>query len=513
MTTNRIFALFFIMLLVASLAGSVHGAAPRGIEDRIRSAIEFVEGQLQTAQGADGFMHATVAGQPQTMYTEDASLVALALSAYQESHYSQEFYPYLKTSVEFIESAQTGSGDFYEYYDVANQTWLHSGHLYYSDAYTMMGPAYAAFVVTSQAESEKEYWASVIDKLRGCVDFWVPIDQTANGSIIFSFPDGSTRADVAANAALLVSLTYIALFEYNWGDRNLATKYASWSQNIAVWLASLQEKNQSAWGFGGFYSDQNKTVQAAFENGLIMFGLDSYYKAASLLLQNPQPSISDLRQVMIDWMVGYVEKMFDSWGGAQYERTEGGVISYPKTTLAVSSMLQATVDVWINIGPEVYWNDSSRLYEWMTGHNELSLDLQGTVNTAGSGGGFYAGIDRNGTMAASDLGVVALALYAMIRAAYVSIPGDYPVSFTTPTTRTSSTTLPQTTEVTTEATTTRQQTAENNPYVQYGLLVIISVAIIVGALGVTLKRFKSGANRRKRSLDAATRPVKAAFPC
>ena len=130
---------------------------------------------------------------------------------------------------------------------------------------------------------------------------------------------------------------------------------------------------------------------------------------------------------MIDWMVGFVEKMFDSWGGAQYARTAGGIISYPKTTMTVSSILQASVDVWINIGPRVYWNDSQRLYEWMTGNNELSVDLQSAVNIAGSSGGFYEGIAQNGTLTYSDLALSALALYAMVRAAFVSIPGDYPV--------------------------------------------------------------------------------------
>jgi hypothetical protein len=228
-----------------------------------------------------------------------------------------------------------------------------------------------------------------------------------------------------------------------------------------------------------------------------MFGLNSYYKAVSLLLQNFQPSISDLRQAMIDWMVGYVEKMFDSWGGIAYERTSGGVIPYPKTTMAISSVLQATVDVWINIGPEVYWNDSSRLYEWMTGKNELSLDLQSDMTLAGSSGRFYAGIDRNGIMGNTDLSVDALALYALVRAAYVSIPGDYPVSFETTTTRTSAATIEQRTEETTARTTTTQTTIEQSPYLLFGMVVIISIVFLAGALTLRAKRSRLRANVRK----------------
>jgi hypothetical protein len=291
----------------------------------------------------------------------------------------------------------------------------------------MLGPTYAAFTITNQVQSERTYWESVIDKVRACVDYWVPRLQAADGSIQFSFPDGSARADIASNAALLVSLIHLALFEYYWGDRSLATRYGAWSQKIAGWLYSSQERNNSTWGFGGFYSNKSRAVQMAFENGLVLFGLNSYYKAASLLLTNPQPSLADLKQAMIDWMVGFLERMFDSWGGTQYARGAAGIVSYPKTTMAMSSVLQAAVDVWINIGPRLYWDDSQRLYKWITGSNELSIDLQSATGIAGEAGGFYEGIGQNGTMTYSDLGISALALYAIVRAAFVSIPGEYPV--------------------------------------------------------------------------------------
>jgi hypothetical protein len=410
-----------------SFLAPVQGVTYSGIEDRIRAGLEFISGQLLTNSSVQGFLHATLPDQPRRMYAEDAGFVALALSAYQEARYSQEFYPGLKTAVEFVEAAQGGSGDFREYYDLTSRTWTTGGHLYYWNAYAMLGPAYAAFVITNQVQSERTYWAGVVDKVRACVDYWVPRLQAADGSILFSFPDGSTKVDIASNAALLVSLIHLAVFEYYWGQRSLATKYAGWSQKIASWLYSLQERNNSTWGFGGFYSSKSRAVQTAFENGFAMFGLNSYYKAASLLLTNFQPSIADLKQAMIDWMVGYLERMFDSWGGTQNARTTAGITSYPKTTMATLSVLQAAVDVWINIGPRVYWDDSQRLYKWITGGNERSIDLQSATNIAGEGGGFYEGIWQNGTMTGSDLGLSALALYAIVRAAFVSIPGEYPV--------------------------------------------------------------------------------------
>jgi hypothetical protein len=424
---NQIFALLSIALLMVTLLGSVHGATAPGIEDRIRAAMVFISGQLATDSSVRGFLHATTPEQPRRMYAQDAGFVALALSAYQETHYLQEFYPDLKTAVEFVEAAQSGSGDFYEYYDLTAQTWVHSDHLYDWNAYAMIGPAYAAYVITNQIQGERTYWAGVIDKLRACVDYWVPRLQSADGSILFSLPDGSVRADIASNGALLVSLIHIAIFEYYWGERSLATKYAMWSQKIASWLYSFQEKSNSTWGFGGFYSTKSEAIQTAFENGLAMFGLNSYYKAASLLMTDFRPTIAELRQAMIDWMVGFLERMFDSWGGTQYARTVADITSYPKTTLAMASVLEAAIDVWINIGPRSYWDDSQSLYKWITGSNELSIDLQLATNIAEEGGGFYEGIGQNGTLTYSDLGLSALGLYALVRAGFVSIPGEYPV--------------------------------------------------------------------------------------
>ena len=163
MSTKRIFGLFVIMLLFVSCLGSVQAAAPRGIEDRISSEIKFIESQFHTSSQVRGFLHSTAPGQSGRMYSEDASLVALALSAYQETHYSQEYYSYLKSSADFIVGAQTASGDFYEYFDLTNQSWNNGGRLYSWNPYAMMGPAYAAFVITSQTQAERTYWAGVIE--------------------------------------------------------------------------------------------------------------------------------------------------------------------------------------------------------------------------------------------------------------------------------------------------------------------------------------------------------------
>jgi hypothetical protein len=420
-------AILFLLVLVAmNSTGMAAASSSSNIEDRIRAGIGYIVDQYASGSGATGFLHgANGTVETQRMYSFDNGIVALALSTYQQTHSSEEYYSYLKAAVQFLQRAQTSSGDFYEYFDISNNTWGWGEQLYYWNSYALMGAAYAAYTVTDAFPAEKAYWTEIVNMLRLCIDYWIPRSQSPSGQIMFSFPGQSAKADLAANAAMLVALIHIALFEYYWGDVNLATNYAKWSQSIAVWLYSLQERNATSWGRGGFYHNATRTLQLTFENGLAMFGLNSYYKAIGVLLVNFHPSISDLRESMMNWTASYAEATRDSWNGPQYGRSAMGILPYPKETLAAASLIQALVDVWINIGgpthPPGYWSDAQELYEWMTGSNELSLDLQQARDVRGRDGGFYAGIQENGANTDSYLVTTALAVYAMVRASYIEV--------------------------------------------------------------------------------------------
>ena len=128
----------------------------------------------------------------------------------------------------------------------------------------------------------------------------------------------------------------------------------------------------------------------------------------------------------MNWTVSFVEPTMDKWGGPQYSRTQAGVTAYPKLTRDAAALIQAVVDVWIDIGWPGYWDDASRLYNWMTGSNELSLDLQQAYSVQGGIGGFYEGIQENGPITDSNLATTALALYAMSRATYIQI-AEFPL--------------------------------------------------------------------------------------
>ncbi len=419
---GRGLAFLVIALLVINISAPVYGSSAPSIEDRIRAAISFVIGQYVSDPNVAGFARGT-AGPTETgrIYSGDNGIVALALASYLATHNSDEFYSHLKVAVDFILRSQTSSRDFYEYYDLSNQSWRFSGGLYDWDAFALMGAAYAAYEVTDHFPAEKTYWAGVVDKLRMLVEYWVPQKQLVAEGIVFSSAGAPPQTNVAANGAMLVALIHIALFEHHWGDVALATRYANWSQGIALWLYSLQERNETSWGRGGFYTNSSQKLQLAFENGLAMLGLNSYYKAVGVLLPNFTPSISELRQSMIDWTEGFVENMLDAWGGPKFGRGITELTPYPKTTLSAASLSQALVDVWINIGFPEYWSDASRIYSWIAGSNERSMDLQQAKSIHGAAGGFYSGIQETGIITDADLPTAALTLYAIVKAAWIRV--------------------------------------------------------------------------------------------
>jgi len=415
-----------MIALVPSSAIPVR-ASPVEIENRILRAITFVKSHFYSAGKFSGFIWPTDGVQSNRTYGDQNALIALALSAYQETHFTAAFYGDLKDAVQSVVQLQTPRGDFCQYYDFQNKTPGRSGKLYYWNAYVIMGISYAAYAITNQVGPEQAYWLPVINRLRMFIDNWIPRYQTPSGAVTFSFLGKPDATDVALNGALLMGLVNVAAFESLWGDRSVAVTFGRYSQRIANWLYGLQETSETSWGFGGFYSNSSKKLQSTLENGFAMFGLNSFYKAASLLLPKVYPTLEPMREVMVAWARGYEAKVADIMGGPANGRGAAGLILYPETTQAVSATLVAMVDVWIDLGPREYWNDSARIYSWMIGHNPHSIDLQA------SDGSFYSGLDGNGLISTSDLTSTLMALYSFIRAQYVSIPGTYPVpEFTGP---------------------------------------------------------------------------------
>lgn len=401
--------------------------ASANVESRIVSAIEWIRGQEVLSYSISGFVAETDRPLNSTLYLEDQALVALAVSDYHSTHNDARYDDLLKVAANFIIQARTPSGKFYEYYDLKRHQWVHEGGLYSWDAYAIAALAVSAYKISSESPEERAYWFAIEAQMKTSVINLLS-NQRSDGAWIFrNYTTGRHEALTSENAVMLTGLSYIGLFEYQWGSSQQASYYGKLSEKTANWLFSKQVANSTFTNYGGFpHSDLNST-QISEENGIILLGVDSYYSIVGLLDPQASPTVWDARRVMIDWVAGFVRNMRDSYGGPYFARNLKGILEYPKTTSAASWMLQALADIWVNLGGDEYYSDSQRPYEWIVGGNELRADLQSAASQSGPALGFYSAIlpgvvDRN-----VRTGVAASALYAFLRAGLIQVP-EFPQS-------------------------------------------------------------------------------------
>ncbi len=409
-------------LILTVLVALPFGRASADVESRILSAISWINGQATSDSYLTGFVRGTDATTNRTIFVEDQALIALALSDYRSTHNDNRYDDLLKIAANFIMSARTPSGDFYEYYTLQTRQWFHAGGLYPWDAYAIAGLAAAAYKISSKSPNEQAFWLPIEAKLKSSVDSVLSSHRDDGAWLFRRYGTGAREALTRENAMLLVGLQYLALFEHQWGSSQQAEFYAMLSQQTAGWLFSMQVRDSALPMFGGFpHSDRNST-QVSEENGAVLLGVDTYYLIIGVLVPEPSPTIWDARRVMADWVDGFARKMRDPSGGPYYGRSSAGLVEYPKTTRAAAWILQAFVDIWINFGGNDYYRDTQKPYDWIVGANELAADLQGATSISGAPGGFYASILSGTLNKASTTDVVASALYAFVRAAFILIP-------------------------------------------------------------------------------------------
>ena len=414
-----------VCLLLASFIGLPFARASIDVEARIVSAIEWIEGQKLSDSQLAGFGRGTSAPSNQTIFVEDQALVALALSDYHSTHNDGQYDGLLKIAADFIASARTSRGDFYEYYDTGSKRWHNSGYLYPWDAYAVAGLAAAASRVSSKDPQQLSYWTTLVAALKNSVNAFM-YNRRSDGSWLFrDYRTGKAEALTRENAILLVALLYIGLFESQWGSKQQSAMYGQLAQKTAGWLFSLQDRNASHLTFGGFPQSDLNSTQVSEGNGEVLLGVDSYYSIIGVISSNPSPTIWDARAVMSNWVNGFVVEMRDQYGGPYYSRTSSSLATYPKTTRAAAWILQALDDIWINLGGNDYYANATLSYYWIIGENELGIDLQGATSISGSKGGFYTSITGAVVNKTSTVDVAASTLYAMIRSALVQIP-EYP---------------------------------------------------------------------------------------
>ena len=411
-----------VCLLLVAVVGFPVVRASADVESRIISAIGWINGQKVSNVEYVGFARGNDPDTNRTVFVEDQALVALALSDYHSTHNDDRYDNLLNVAARFINSARTPRGDFYEYYDLRTGRWLHAGDFYSWNAYAIAGLAAAAYKISSKDYSQRTFWFPIEAKLKQSVTIFLG-NQRDDGA--WAFHGTSTTAREALtreNAVFLVGLLYLGLFESQWGSPEQARLYGQLAEKTATWIFSVQENNTALATFGGFpHSDTNST-QLSEENGEVLWGVDTYYSTIGVLLPQPSPSIWDARRAMADWVSGFAEKMRDSYGGPYNGRTSTSLNEYPKTTRGAAWMLQALVDIWINLGGPRYYDNSQKSYDWIVGGNELGAELQQASSISGVQGGFYESISAGTVDRTSRTDVTASALYAFVRSAFVQVP-------------------------------------------------------------------------------------------
>lgn len=413
-------------LLLVILVGLPTAHASADVESRLTSAIDWIKAEQVSNLQYKGFARGTTSDTNHTVYSLDQALIVLALSDYQTNHNDIKYDDMLHTAATFLNSARSSTGDFYEYYDMKQGSWVHLGDFDAWEVYAIAGLAAAAYKTLSQDSSQRAYWLPIEIRLKSSINSFLQ-NQRSDGAWLFHTRPGAYEALTSENAILLTGLLYLGLFERTWGSVQQATFYGQLSQRTAHWLFSTQ--NVTGPLFGGFPKSDLNSTETSDINGEVLLGVDTYYSIIGVLSSQPTPNLYDARRVMTNWIYGYAEEMRDSYGGPYEGRTETAIIQYPKTMLAAAWMLQALSDIWINLGGSEFFDVSQHAYDWIAGNNELQLDLQGATNLTGTTQGFYSSITSSGVDRTVNTEVTAAAVYGIGRAAFTHVP-EFPVGET-----------------------------------------------------------------------------------
>lgn len=421
---SRTATLSAVALVILLSLETIDSASAAGvpISTRIENVARWTQGQILVAGQVTGYSHGT-GEDPMEMrlFTKDNSVVAMAFLAYREATNSDEYNQELRNAVEFLLKAQTGRYDFYEYFDSSTKSWRNSGRFYTWSAHAIMALAFVSYYMARSFASERAYWLEVGRKAERTVNAWAITSLDASGAWVSYSQDGTRAYRVNDNGAILTGLSYMALLEAQFGSPSSAGRFTDYAQSVAGWLVSRQEANATSWGYGGIYTNTSQSEQDLAANCLALFGINNYYKVIDSLTQNPTPSANSMRSVMVQWMDAYLPSMVDSSWGPLLVRTQLGSTQYPKLAATAGWMMRVAADIWINIGTRHYQDITGRTYEWLTGMNELRLDLQSGFNRVGAPGGFIVGIRDGAASNTTDTWTSASAMFGMLHGRLISI--------------------------------------------------------------------------------------------
>jgi len=424
---RRSLSVLLVFLVLVSLIVAPAGAAGANIDNRITSGFNWVLGQeIEYSTGSRAFVSAVLSEPDKNrIYVDENAIVASDFAMYHKVYTSNKYDDKLKSALTFIMAAQTSKKDFYHYWNMTTRKWNSQGKLFYWNAYAIEGLAFAAFQMRLSAtlESEKNFYNQARNAAKECIEKWQDSSRQSDGRWIFSYLDSSDHAEIDENGMMLTALLYLALYEKYWGDAETAGTYTDWAEKTALWILSRQETNKASWAYGGFYHDETKNAQYSDSNGRAMFGLTSYLRTITTLTNQTNSTFANVRTSIYVWSDNFLTKMVDGDWGAYWYRTSVGVTEYPKQVYRAAELMRALVEIWVVLGDLKFEDYALNLYNWMTGVNEKGIDLQQALSRKSTDGGFYIGINADGTIENdSNLETTGTTIGAFIYGRWITIP-------------------------------------------------------------------------------------------
>jgi hypothetical protein len=402
-------------------------AAGANIDTRITNGVDWILGQeAEYVPGSRAFVSAVTSDPGRhRIYVDEDSMAASVFTMYHKVYTSKKYDEKLMEALTFMMAAQTTGKDFYQYWNMTTGKWSGKGKLFYWNAYAVEGLAFSAFHMrlSTTVNSQEEFYDQAKNAAATCIEEWHGKSQQSDGRWVFGYPDENDHAEIDANGMILTALLYLSLYELHWGDRAKMTTYYNWAEKTVLWILNRQERNKSSWAYGGFYDDETNNAQHTDSNGRAMFGLTTYLRAINSLTNQTEPMFSNIRLSIHIWANNFLLKMVDGKWGVYCYRTMSGTTEYPKQVYRAGELMRALVEIWIVLGDLKFEGYASKLYGWITGINEKNVDFQKALNLKSNHGGFYVGINSDGTLDNySNVETTATVTSAFIYGRWITIP-------------------------------------------------------------------------------------------
>ncbi|MCW4032812.1 MAG: hypothetical protein NWF08_05405 [Candidatus Bathyarchaeota archaeon] len=350
------------------------------------------------------------------IYTDDNARMAMALTIALQYYVNESgdrpdyWDEKIKVAINFVLNSQTSTKDFYHYWQLPEiyqqelTGWQNSGELNYWNAAILQGLAVTATKMRwdrglGVQDADFVYYDNVKQVVKDCLDTWQPISQNEDGSWKLRNKEGALDTEIGYNGEILAALVALSCYQRNLNLNTSSTQYANWAMSTASWLMERQElRSDRSWpeggGYGGLYNNKDDVTQFSAANGRAIFGLAMYGLNIESLVQDPNPSKSEITELMKVWVDGYVARTHDDKWGPINRATSTGIFEYPKHTYMAATMGTGSLAAYNFLLNYTYYDYATNFYGWIVGNNEKSIDFQ---NAKGryfiANYGFYIGID------------------------------------------------------------------------------------------------------------------------